>query len=236
MGNDWAAYKEKKQDEKCGVLTPEVNEALEYAGAAVPPPTDDFVRGNKARPGTAVRRRAAHGAYAREPLDGCTIEQSNMARHIIGLKYSNYTLNESFAIVSKDTDIPVQTVRNLYYRKKKLIDLAEAEHVGNAIKEYQFNKAVCSTMLSQIGPKMVQVLADVADHPDASQNVRLKAAIAALKLLGVDDSNTGGTHGKSPQVVSEALKNIKRITDGIEGEEDHIVDAEMVTEEDDCEH
>lgn len=235
MANDWNALNEKKKDEKSGVLTPEVNEAFEYAGDAVPPTTDDFVRTNRAINGTG-HRRAKHGSYAREPLDGCTIEQSNMARHIIGLKYSNYTLNESFAIVAKDTGTPEQTVRNLYYKKKKLVDLAEAEHVGNAIKEYNFNKAVCSTMLSQIGPRMVQVLADVADHPDASQNVRLKAAIAALKLLGVDDSNAGGTHGKSPQVVSEALKNIKRITDGIEGEEDHIVDAEMVTEEDGCEH
>lgn len=236
MGNDWHLWQEEKKDRKSGVLTPEVEEAFEYAGDAVPPPTDDFVR-EKKRSLVPNHRRTKHGSWAREPLNGFTLKQSNMARHIIGLKYSNYTLKEAFAIVARETDTKEETVRGLYYKKKKLIELAEAEHVGNAIKEYNFNKAVCSTMLSQIGPKMVQVLADVADHPDASQNVRLKAAIATLKLLGVDDSNAGGTHGKSPQVVSEALKNIKRITDGIDGgEESHIVDAEVVTEEDDCEH
>jgi len=241
MPNDWDKYRQDLADEESGVLTPEVVEALDFAGNPVEE-TADFVPDEstlKAEENKRIKlaRRAEHGSWRREPLDGFSLKHSNIARGVMGLKYSNYAFREAFQIMADQHEMKQHSIENLYYNKPKLFELAEIEHIGNAVKEYNFNKAVCSTMLSQIGPRMVQVLADVAENPESTQNVRLKAAIAALKLLGVADTNSGGVGGKSPEVVSEALQSIKRIQDGVEGGADsHVIDAEVIPEENDCEN
>jgi len=239
MSNDWDKFRQDLKDKESGVLTPDVVEAFEFAGGdSIVEETSDFVPDpiTKKIARNKLVRRSEHNTWNREPLDGYSLEHSNIARGVIGLKYSNYALREAFEVMAERHNIKPHTVENLYYKKRKLFELAEIEHVGNAIKEYNFNKAVCSTMLSQIGPRMVEVLADVADNPDSTQNVRLKAAIAALKLLGVDEANNGSLDGKSPAVVSEALRSVSRIKEGIDGGDSHVIDAEVVQEENDCEN
>jgi hypothetical protein len=239
MSNDWDKYRQDVVDKASGVLTPEVIEALDFAGNPVEE-TSDFIPDEITKVAERNKRdklirRAEHNSWKREPIDGYSLKHSNIAREVIGLKYSNYALREAFKYAAEARSMSPVTIEHLYYNKRKLFELAEVEHIGNAIQEYNFNKAVCSTMLSQIGPRMVQVLADVAENPDSTQNVRLKAAVAALKLLGVGDSNSDGMGGKSAAVVSEALRSVKKIQDGIEGGDSHVIDAEVVQEGNDCE-
>lgn len=218
MVDGWTQWNSDKEDKESGVITPEVEGALITAAAMTKPLSQEELR---------IRKRANHNSWKRTPFKGYSAKYSDMARHIIGLKYSGYALKEVFDSAAEKYGVKWKTVENMYYGKKDLIDLAEVEHVGLAIKEYEFNRATCRTMLSEAGPLAVQALIEAMSDERATPNVKLKSATAVIKMLDLDGSASGGQ--SSDAVAKESLKLVRDVLNQRkEEQESHIIDAEDV--------
>jgi hypothetical protein len=235
MGREWVDFRDewddRQADKASGVITPEVEKALDLAEELTKPAKIVPKRVNK----SGDKRRIKHGSWEREPLDGYSLEHSNIARHVIGLKYAGYALKEAFDDASQKYELLPHSIENLYYGKKDLFELADAEHIENAIREYHTNLVVCRTMLSESGPRAVQTILDVMDDPKSTPNVRSKTAIAVLKMLNIDGSATANP---GEGVAKESLKLVRdMINQRGEDKGSHVIDAEdveVLDERDEC--
>ena len=233
MARDWLDFRDELEDRKSGVVTKEVEDALALSEQLTEPVKKEIRR----KTNVGDRRRAAHGSWNREPLDGFSMDHSEVARRVIGLKYAGFALREAFEDAGKKYNLKPHTVENLYYKKKRLFDLAEVEHVGNAMREYEFNRAVCRTMLSQAGPMAVETLLEVMENEKSTPNVKSKVAIAVLKMLDLDGSASGKESGEA--VATESLRLVREVVMNKNKEQESSIidaeDAEILEEEDDCE-
>ena len=212
-------------------INEEADEAIAYVKKVTEPvkiiPKRETPRGD--------RRRASHQPWARTPLDGYSLQHSDIARHVTGLKYAGYAMREAFEDAAQKFEIKPHSVENLYYKKKTLFDLAEHEMMERAIKEYHQNLWLMRSALSQVGPVAVETLANILQNPDASMNVKSKSAIAVLKMLDVDGSSNAN---QNERVALESLKIIRDVTQSrIKEEESHVIDAEdaEILEDNECE-
>jgi hypothetical protein len=101
------------------------------------------------------------------------------------------------------------------------------------LQEYQKNLWITRTALSELGPKALRVLEQTMKSRKTPAGVRVKAAIAILKMLDVDNSATGGT---AESVSTEIMKMLKGATERIKQESEYVVDAvaETAAEDDDA--
>lgn len=170
------------------------------------------------------RRRSARKSWNRQPINGYSQIHSDIARHVVGLKYSNYPQREAFKSAAEHYDRSPVTVERLYFDKPTLFDLAEKELMENAITEYHQNLWVCRSALSQAGPIAVETLIDILEDDNASDSVRSKSAIAVLKMLDVDGSNNANPGEK---IALESLSLVRASMEKIgKKEESHVIEAE----------
>lgn len=180
----------------------------------------------------ASRRRIAHTTWHRKPINGYSQRHSDIARHVMGLKYAGEAMKEAFESAAGKYEMEPHSVETLYYRKTELFNLAEMELLESAMKEYHQNLWICRTALSQAGPIAVDTLTEILKNKDASDSVKSKSAIAVLKMLDVDGSANANP---SEKIVLESLKVVKQSMQNIQkGAESHIIDAEdaEIVEED----
>ena len=226
-------FRDERLDKESEVVTKEVEDALALSESLTTPTKKE----KKRKTNVGDRRRATHGSWNREPIDGYTMDHSEVARRVIGLKYAGFALREAFEDAGEKYNLRPHSVENLYYKKKRLFDLAEVEHVGNALREENFNRAVCKTMLSQAGPMAVETLVEVLENEKSTPNLKSKTAIAILKMLDIDGSASGQRSGEA--ATTEYLKLVKEVVENRNKEQESSIieaeDVEILEEEDDCE-
>jgi hypothetical protein len=170
------------------------------------------------------KRKPVRGNATQTPLNGCKLEQSDIIRHVIGMKYSGYTQQEAFKSAGEKYDMDSGAVRSLIVRKQEATELADSEHLERCLKAYHSNLWMVRTALSEAGPRAVRTLLEVMDSKGSSEATRMKAAVAVLKMIDVDGSANANP---SEKIASESLKLIKTIRTDIEQEkESHVVDCE----------
>ncbi|MHA2079530.1 MAG: hypothetical protein ACW99X_18225 [Candidatus Thorarchaeota archaeon] len=219
--SDWNSY-QKLQGQK--------RKAVEKTADAAVAVADVLCEPVKEKPkGTALdirRRRTGRHLWDREPINGYSQKHSDVARHVVGLKFSNYPQREAFKSAAEHYGLSKVTVERLYYDKPTLFDLAEKELVENAITEYHQNLWVSRTALSQAGPLAVETLCSILEDEFASPSVKSKSAVAILKMLDIDGSNNANP---SERVALESLKLVRSVTDKIkEKGESHVIEATEV--------
>ena len=224
---DWQNYKDGHGDTRDA--EDYAHEVAARVTKPVPaaPPKRTTNAGDKRKPVTAKERRP--------PLNGCKMEQSDVIRHVIGMKYSGYTQVEAFAAAGKEYDMTPSAVRSLVVRKQEATEIADSEHLERCLKAYHSNLWMVRTALSEAGPRAVRTLLEVMDSKESSEATRMKAAVAVLKMVDVDGSANANP---SEKIASESLKLIKSIRTDIEKEkESHVVDCEDVeVVKDECEN
>jgi hypothetical protein len=212
---DWKNYKGRGDTRSDADIAHEVAARVTKT-VAVEPEKRTTPAGDKRKP---VRGKTAH-----PPLNGCKLEQSDVIRHVIGMKYSGYTQVEAFASAGKEYDMTPSAVRSLVVRKQQATEIADSEHLERCLKAYHSNLWMVRTALSEAGPRAVRTLLEVMDSKDSSEATRMKAAVAVLKMIDVDGSSNANP---SEKIASESLKLIKTIRTDIEQEkESHVVDCE----------
>jgi hypothetical protein len=226
---DWLDFRDHYADRQAGLVTKELVDALDTAESLTKP-----VKPEPTNKRIMVKKRSLQiGAWEREPFEGYSEKHSNVARHVVGLKYSGEALREAFQNASEKYDLAANTIENLYYTKRRLFELAEQEHVENALRDYHSNLWICRTMLSEAGPRAIDTLLEVMDNRKSSPNVKAKTAIAVLKMLDIDGSSNANP---TERAAVESLKLIRDMRKDITKEqESHIVeaeDAEILDEED----
>jgi hypothetical protein len=213
LTNTW----EDKADEREGLHTPEYLEAIETSRQTT---GSNIVKRGPAPPG---RGKMNNGLRDREPINGISVDRSNMLRHIVGLRYSGYSYREAFQDASVKYEIKPHSVENYYYNHSKEVDLVEQEHLEYALKSYHNHLWAIRSMMSDAGPRAVRTLIGVMDDKKSSPNIRLKAAAYILKMVNADGS---ASSNPSEHAAVESLKLIKDMREGIQEEkESHIIDA-----------
>jgi len=213
LTNTW----EDKADERLGLHTPEYKEALETASQTT---NTSMVKRGPAPPG---RGKMNNGLRSREPINGLSVDRSNMLRHIVGLRYSGCSYREAFQDASVKYEIKPHSVENYYYNHAKEVDLVEQEHLEYSLKSYHNHLWAIRSMMSDAGPRAVRTLIGVMDDKKSSPNIRLKAAAYILKMVNADGS---ASSNPSEHAAVESLKLIKDLREGIQEEkESHIVEA-----------
>jgi hypothetical protein len=182
------------------------------------------------------KRRKMHATWSRKPLDGCSVERSDLLRHIVALRFAGKALKEACEDAANTYEIKPHTAENYYYKHPDAVTLAEEEHLSNAIKEYQINLWTVRTMMSEAGPKAIETIINIMNARKSSPSVKLKAAQTVLKMMDVD----GSASGKSgTEVASESLKLVRKIIESREREQEgHVIEAddvEILDKEDDGE-
>jgi hypothetical protein len=213
LTNTW----EDKADERLGLHTPEVKLAIEVASQTT---------GAKRGPAPPGRGKMNNGLRDRDPINGISVEKSNMLRHIVGLRYSGDSYREAFEDAAIKYEIKPHSVENYYYKHQKEVDLVEQEHLEYALKSYHNHLWAIRSMMSDAGPRAVRTLIGVMDDKKSSPNIKLKAAAYILKMVNTDGS---ASSNPSEHAAVESLKLIKDLREGIQEEkESHIVEAVQI--------
>ena len=111
---------------------------------------------------------------------------------------------------------------------------AEIVALTNAERKYKLNLFRIRAALSEMAPRMVNVLAEIAENPAMKENVRRQAAIDVLNLTGVGYSRQtyGGRDRELQQGAQTLIQNIVNANPNLELD-DVVVeaeDAEVVSE------
>ena len=103
---------------------------------------------------------------------------------------------------------------------------AEIHALTQAERKYKINMWSVRAALSEAGPKLVNVLIELAENPEVKDNVRKDAAIAGLNLMGVGYTRT--TVGGKDSKLNAGAANmfIQAVKD--KEQEYQVVDAEDV--------
>lgn len=180
--------------------------------AEVPPePEKSLVR--------AGTKKKIYARTNRPPFPGLSVEDSDILRHIIGLKFTGHTMAEAFDLSGLNHSNGHQWLA----ARQDAYAMAEQELMEIALNGYQTNLWIMRTALSELGPRAVKTLGEIMDNKRESGNTRLKAAQSILKMVDVDHSATGGAQ---EGLAKELVEAIKSATNG--GEKKNIIDAEDV--------
>jgi len=170
------------------------------------------------------RRRVTHNQWDRDPIDGYSLRYSDIARHVMGLKYGGEAMREAFASAAIKFDLKPLSVERIFYRNRELFELAEQELMEMVSREYCQNLSMIRTSMSGVGLKAVDTIDEILDDPDASASVKSKCAIAVLKMLDVDGSASTNPNAR---VALESLKVVRDVKiASMKGAESHIKDVE----------
>jgi len=169
-------------------------------------------------PGGTKRLLVKHGKYDREPFTGLSHEDSDAIRTIIGARFAKFTFAEACGQAGISTSKGYRIEREHYEAVQECID----EHLTIALQNYQRNILICRTALSDAGPKAIATLERVMESKKVAPGVRVKAAIAILKLLNIDNSATGNP---DETIAAEFLKVLKGHMKKGDSENEYVVDA-----------
>lgn len=106
---------------------------------------------------------------------------------------------------------------------------AEIHALTQMERKYKLTLWGVRAALTEAGPRLVQVLIDIAEDPTLKENVRKDAAIAGLNLMGVGYTRTtvGGKDSTlNPAAVNTYIQNV------VNKKEEYatVIDAEVVEE------
>ena len=230
---DWLDWQDDKKDRETSPLTDDQKAAFAVAERT----TEPVAIVPKRKTNIGDKKRTKHGRWERKPLDGLTIDKSNILRHVVGLRFSGEALREAFESAAKKYDIIPNTVEKYYYRHPEAIILAEEEHLTNAIREYHTNLWAVRTMMSEAGPAAVKCILEVMKARKSSPNVKLKAAQAIIKMIDVDGSANANPN---ESIAKESLKLVRDVINKREEESDsyviEVTDVETVEEGNECDN
>jgi len=147
-------------------------------------------------------KRKEYGKSEREPYPGLSKEDSDKIRHLVGLRFSGYTLMESF----DEVGINRGTGPGWIARRQDAYNMAEHELMETALRGYQTNLWIMRTALSELGPRAVRTLGELMDNKKESGATRLKAATAVLKMVDVDHSATGGAQEGLAKELADQIR------------------------------
>lgn len=164
------------------------------------------------------KKEEGYGVTNLPPLIGCTKDQSDLIRHLIGLKFAGYTQTKAFELAQ----VPASTAVSLLRRHEDAVDEATYELLERCKKSYLSNLLMLRSALSEQGPQAVRVLGAVMNDKKASAAARVNAAKIVLKMVNVDGS-VGATGEGEPK---EFLVTLKDNRTGIESSS--VVDADDV--------
>ena len=206
MSGNWSSYKDKPSEK-------EVEHAHEVAEKLTEPDVERPVKLTR-----SGGKRREYGSSNMEPLEGCSAEESDLIRHLIGLSFAGYTQREAF----EKADINPNTATSLMRRRVDAVEQAKQEMLARCMNEYQANLWILRSALSEMGFRAVRTLGAVMDDPAATGHTKMKAATAILKLVNVD----GGVSKNENNSPASFLVTLKDARTGIESDAVHIVDAE----------
>lgn len=191
----------------------EAKEAIDAASEFISPVPEK----KETRIQPAGNKRKERELSDRPPLPGCTAEQSEKIRHIVGYKMTGRTQKEAFEALGWDVVKGTNFIRN----RRDAIAAAEKEILEICLQQYQHNLWIVRTALSEIGPRAVRTLATIMDDPKVSAGIRSKVATTILKMVDVDHSATGGNQESLAKEFVSFIKETKK-----ELRSETIVDAE----------
>ena len=163
-------------------------------------------------------------------LPGVTKKSGDRINAIVALRIDGFRDKD----ISELLDIPQPEPHRLERTHPNAFAKAEAHVLVGIERKYKINMHGVRAALSEYAPRMVKVLADLAENPKIKENVRRSAATDILNLLGVGssrqsvggkDSNIkGGTANVFIQTVEAQEQEREQIT--VEAE-----DAEIIEEQ-----
>jgi hypothetical protein len=163
------------------------------------------------------KRRKEYGSSDRPPFPGCSKEDSDTLRHLVGLKYAGYTMKEAF----EEVGLAPGSGSGFIATRQDAYNMADHELMEVALRGYQSNLWIMRTALSELGPRAVRTLAEIMDNKKESGPTRLKASLAILKMVDVDHSATGGAQEGLAKELADGIRNaLKDVGSG------KIIDAE----------
>lgn len=206
MGN-WDNY-EKPSDE-------EVEYAHEVVEKLTEPEEEKEIR--LVRGG---RKRQEYGSSKLPLFTGCTRDESDLIRDLIGLKYSGYTQREAF----EKAEVNPSTATSMMRRHVVGVRESKQEHLAICLEDLQINAKMLICALSEMGARAVRTLGAVMDDPKEKGFNKVKASVAVLDLINV----SGAFADKLGDKPSEYLITVKDNREEIESSSIHIVDADGV--------
>lgn len=164
------------------------------------------------------KREKGYGVTNLPPLIGCTKDQSDLIRQLVGLKFAGYTMTKAFELAQVNASTTVNLMRN----HEDAVDEATYELLERCKKSYLSNLLMLRSALSEQGPQAVRVLGAVMNDTKASAAARVNAAKIVLKMVNVD-----GSVGDIGEVESKGyLETLRGYREKIESES--VIDAEDV--------
>ena len=135
--------------------------------------------------------------------------------------------------IAKHLDTSQPNISRLESTHPEAFAKAEIHALTQYERKFKINLLGVRAALSEAGPRLVQVLIDIAENPTLKENVRKDAAIAGLNLMGVGYTRTS-VGGKDSTLNPGAVNTF--IQNNINKEQEYasitsdVVDAEIVEE------
>lgn len=165
------------------------------------------------------RKREEYGSNKMPLLTGCNKEESDLIRHLMGLKFAGYTQVKAFELSEVNPSKAVSLMR----RCNDAVEEAKQELLSRCMNEYHTNLWMLRAALSEMGIRAVRTLGAVMDDPKEKGFNKVKASTAILKLINVDG---GAANGKESGLPAEFLITLKDNRTGIESSSIVDIDAE----------
>jgi len=143
----------------------------------------------------------AKGDLERHPvLPGVTRRSGDRINAIVAMRIQGYRDQD----ISKLLDIPQPEPHRLERLHPDAFARAEVVALANWQRKYEVNLVRTGFLLTECAPKMVQVLAELAENPEVKENVRRQCAVDILNLAGIGYSRQ--SYGGKDRDVSAGAK------------------------------
>ena len=164
------------------------------------------------------QKRQEYGSSNLPPFTGCTKDESDLIRHLIGLKFAGYTQREAF----DKADINPSTATSMMRRCPEAVRECKQEHLARCMEDINTNAKMLKYALSEMAPMAVKTLGAVMSDPKEKGFNKTKAAELVLKLAGVEEVSSD-----NPDVVQEPfLITLQDNRTEIESDSIHVVEAD----------
>ena len=141
------------------------------------------------------------GLEAHPVLPGVTQTTGHRIQTIVSLRVDGFRDKDISEQLGISQPLPYQLERDY----PQAFAAAEAHHLQAADRKQQINNARSRASLSKYVPRMIEVLANLAENPKIKENVRRSAATDIINLAGVGYARQ--THGGKDNNTSAGAKN-----------------------------
>jgi orotate phosphoribosyltransferase-like protein len=135
--------------------------------------------------------------------------------------------------IAKQLDTSQPNISRLESNHPEAFAKAEIHALTQYERKFKINLLGVRAALSEAGPRLVQVLIEIAENPTLKENVRKDAAIAGLNLMGVGYTRTsyGGKDSTlNPGSVNTFIQNNLNKEAEYAAVTSDVIDAEIVEE------